>query len=338
MARDNSQFTRESERPPRPPVGAVRDAVDEIEDTDARLIDLENEEESPFLRCQKRVPVRRGPLPRKTAQRVKIAAILLLAAVGAGAAGAVLYRYGAHSWRFHLESSDNIEIRGTRNVTRAQVLEVMGSDIGRNVFFVPLSDRKKQLEDIAWVESASVMRLLPDRLRIDIKERTPVAFVQIGPRVSLIDASGVVMDMPATRQTHYSFPVITGMQESEPLSTRAARMKTYSALVQDLDSEGGHYSSALSEVDLSDPEDVKVIVPESEGAVLLHLGSSDFLRRYKTFLAHVAEWRQQVPGQKLDSVDLRYEGQIVVNPDKKFVPAAHAPAPPPAARARRTKH
>lgn len=337
MARDNSQFTREGERPPRPPAGAVRDAVDEIDDTDARLIDLENEEESPFLRGQKRVPVRRGPLPRKTAQRVKIAAIVLLAAAGAGVAGAALYRYGEHSWRFRLESSDNIEVRGTHNVTRTQVLEVMASDIGRNLFFVPLSDRKKQLEEVAWVESASVMRLLPDRLRIDIKERTPVAFVQIGSRVSLIDASGVVMDMPATRQTRYSFPVITGMQESEPLSTRAARMKIYATLVHDLDSEGGNYSSALSEVDLSDPEDVKIIVPEAGGAVLLHVGSSDFLRRYKTFIAHVAEWRQQVPGQKLDSVDLRYEGQIIVNPDKKVVPTAQALAPPPRARARRTR-
>ena len=332
MARDNGQFTREDERPPRPPVGAVRDAVDEIED--ARVIDLDHEEASPFLRGQKRVPVRRGPLPRKTARKVKVAVVILLAAAGAATVGTLLYSYGAHSWRFRLESSDNIEIRGNQNVPRAQVLEVMGSDIGRNVFFVPLSDRKKQLEEIPWIESASVMRLLPDRLRIVVKERTPVAFVQMGSRVALIDASGVVMDMPATKQTHYSFPVITGMQESEPLSTRAARMKIYSALIHDLDSEGGNYSLAISEADLSDPEDVKIIVPDSEGAVLVHMGSSDFLRRYKTFLAHVSEWRQQVPGQKLDSVDLRYEGQIVVNPDQKLAPA---PAAPKATRAPRAK-
>ena len=169
------------------------------------------------------------------------------------------------------------------------------------------------------------------------KERTPVAFVQMGARVALIDASGVVMDMPATKQTHYSFPVITGMLESEPLSTRAARMKTYSTLIRELDSEGGSYSQALSEVDLSDPEDVKIIVPDAEGAVLVHMGSSEFLRRYKTFLAHVSEWRQQVPGQKLDSVDLRYEGQIVVNPDKKIAPPPASPAAPVATRAPRTR-
>ncbi len=127
------------------------------------------------------------------------------------------------------------------------------------------------------------------------------------------------------------------MQESEPLSTRAARMKIFSTLVRDLDSDGGKYSSALSEVDLSDPEDVKITVPEAEGAVLIHLGSSDFLRRYKTFLAHVAEWRQQVPGGKLDSIDLRYEGQIIVNPDSKAVPIARTAEKPAIVKARRER-
>src|SRR5437762_1510464 len=48
---------------------------DEDDDFDPRLLDLDEEEESPFLRANKRVPVRRGPLPRKTANRVKQAAV-----------------------------------------------------------------------------------------------------------------------------------------------------------------------------------------------------------------------------------------------------------------------
>ena len=60
----------------------------------------------------------------------------------------------------------------------------MASDIDRNIFFVPLEQRKKQLEQIPWVQSASVMRLLPNRLKIDITERTPVAFVEIGSHIA----------------------------------------------------------------------------------------------------------------------------------------------------------
>jgi cell division protein FtsQ len=116
------------------------------------------------------------------------------------------------------------------------------------------------------------------------------------------------------------------MSESEPLSTRAARMQIYGALMRELDSEGAHYSQDLSEVDLHDPEDVKVVAADPGGAVLIHLGSSDFLRRYRIYLAHLQEWRQQF--QKLDSVDLRYERQIIVNPDSG---PRTAPRPAPAA-------
>ena len=56
--------------------------------------------------------------------------------------GGFVYHYGTGSWRFRLDSSDNIEIRRESNVSRRQVMEVMGSDIDRNVFFMPLDDRK----------------------------------------------------------------------------------------------------------------------------------------------------------------------------------------------------
>ncbi|MGA2355267.1 MAG: FtsQ-type POTRA domain-containing protein, partial [Terriglobales bacterium] len=241
--------------------------------------------------------------------------------------GLSLYRYGKHSWRFRIDSSDQIEVAGAEHVTHVQIMEVMGGDIGRNIFFVPLAQRKLQLEQIPWVESASVMRFVPNRLRIEIHERTPVAFARIGSHVSLIDAGGTLMELAAGSKRKYSFPVIAGMNAGEPLSTRAARMKNYNALVRELDSSGAHYSQELSEVDISDPEDVKVLAADTNGEVLVHLGSGNYLQRYKTYVTHVQQWRQQF--DKLESVDLRYDGQIIVNPDLNGM--ARQPALTPAA-------
>ncbi|HKD83856.1 MAG TPA: FtsQ-type POTRA domain-containing protein [Terriglobales bacterium] len=284
------------------------------------MLDLDDEAESPFLRGQKRVPVRRGALPRRTAGRVKLALQVGSAIVVVALLWAALERYGAQSWRFRLDSSDNISISGTNNVSRSQVLDVMASDIDRNIFFVPLEQRKKQLEQIPWVQSASIMRLLPNRLKIVIVERTPVAFVEINSHIQLIDAGGVIMDLPPNLATRYSFPVIVGISESEPLSTRAARMRIYVQLVKDLDSSGARYSADLSDVDLSDPDDVKATVTDPHGAVLVHLGSSNFLDRFKVYVAHVQEWRAQF--QKLESVNLRYDHQVIVNPDSDSVAIA----------------
>jgi cell division protein FtsQ len=289
---------------------------------DARILALNEEDESPFLRGQKRVPVRRGALPRKTADRVKLLLILLLLLGALGLIAVTLYRYGTQSWRFRIDSSENIEVRGNHNVSRAQVFDAIGGDIERNIFFVSVADQKKLLEAIPWIESASVMRLLPNRLRIDIHERTPVAFVEVNGRIALIDAHGVIMDMPPGAQATFSFPVIVGMSDSEPLSTRAARMKIYAELVKQLDSAGANYSHDLSEVDVSNPDDIRATVADPKGAVLVHLRSPNFLGPFQVYMAHVQEWHTQFP--RLDSVDLRFDGQIIVNPDS----SAHSAKPP----------
>ena len=294
-----------------PSAPATRESLD-----DARLVDLDVDEESPFLRAQKRVSARRSPLPKKTASRLlwaAIAAVLLfVAAIGA----ASLYNYGERSWRFRIESSDNIDVAGMQNVTKAQIMEVMGADIGRNIFFIPLTQQKAQLEQIPWVESASVMRFVPNRLRVEIHERTPIAFARVGPRIFLVDAGGTLMELPQKHK--YSFPVILGMNPGEPLSTRVPRMKAYNQLVEDLDSGGARYSQDLSEIDLSDLDNLKVRVNDPHGDVLVELGSSDYLKRYKTYVSHVQEWRQQF--QKLESVNLRYDNQVIVNPDMEGKP------------------
>src|SRR5579864_7470483 len=124
------------------------------------------------------------------------------------------------------------------------------------------------------------------------------------------------MELPQKHK--YSFPVILGMNPGEPQSTRAPRMKAYSELVQELDSGGARYSQDLSEVDLSDLDNIKVRVNDPAGDVLVELGSTEYLKRYRTYVSHAQEWRQQF--QKLESVNLRYDNQVIVNPDMEGRP------------------
>src|ERR1051326_3414894 len=306
-----------------PRAAALQDDSELLINPEDLDLDALDSEEAQFLRTQKRVPVRRSPIPKKAASQLKIAGVAAAVIVACGGLSAWAYSYGMTSWRFRIQSSDAVEITGVKNASRAHVMEVAGADIGRNVFFVPLDERKKQLEQISWVQEATVMRLLPNRIAVTIRERTPVAFAQIGSRISMIDANGVVMGMPADRKTKYSFPVIQGIAETQPPSSRAAAMKIYNRLVGELggaDSEsetsssGPNYVKQLSEVDLSDPENVKVTANDPGGTMVVHLGAQDFLPRYKLYVAHIAEWRQQF--QNVQSVDLRDEGQVIVNPDQ----------------------
>jgi cell division protein FtsQ len=256
-------------------------------------------------------PVR---LPKTLWGRVFSAAgvLLFLAVVAAGILA--VRSFFLHDPRFVIESSSAIESVGNTHVTRAQLLSVFGEDVERNIFNVPLAERRVQLERMPWVEHATVMRLLPNHIRILITERTPVALVRQGTQLSMVDANGVLLDIPADMPSdpHYSFPVITGgIGADEPLSTRAARMKIFGQFMGDLDSGGDQVSKKISEVDLSNPEDVKALLFEGSNDVLVHFGDSDFLDRYRKFDQHLAEWRTQYP--KLSSVDMRYDRQVVLD-------------------------
>jgi cell division protein FtsQ len=260
-------------------------------------------------------PSLRGML-RSTGGRIVLGTVSVVL-LGAAAVGFVMARtYVLHDPRFVVAGSDDIQISGNAHLSRAQVLSVFGGDLERNIFRVSLAERRADLERLPWVEHATVMRLLPDRLRVQIKERTPVAFVRQGTQIGLVDANGVLLDLAtdagvdAGVGARYSFPVLTGIEAGDPLSTRAARMAIYQRFMKELDSTGKGFSKSVSEVDVTDPEDVKALVPGGSSEVLVHFGDEQFLGRYNEFEKHLPEWQQQYP--KLASADMRYEGQIVL--------------------------
>jgi cell division protein FtsQ len=227
-------------------------------------------------------------------------------------AGFVFKTYLERDSRFRISGTGNIQTAGLGEVSRGDLLPVFGEDVGRNIFFVPLNERRKQLEKIPWIEKATVMRVLPDQLRISVVERTPIAFVRHGQQIGLVDANGVLLSMSPSSMTHhhYSFPVVTGIDPGDPLGSRKARMAVYGRLISQLDSTGQHLSDQISEIDLTDPEDARVLMPEQGTDILAHFGDDQFLTRYQRYKAHIAEWRQQYP--HLASVDLRYEQQVVL--------------------------
>lgn len=250
--------------------------------------------------------------PSSTVGRVFLG-LGVLAVLGAVTAGILSVKsYLSRDSRFRIAGASNIDASGLTEVTRAQMLPVFGEDIGRNVFFVPLNERRKQLESIPWVQRATVMRLLPDRIRVSLVERTPVAFVRQGQQVGLVDADGVLLTMPAATmaQHHYSFPVVTGIEPHDPPAARRMRMAVYQRLLAELDANNQRLSQQISEIDLTDPQDARVLMPEQGKDVLAHFGDDRFLDRYQRYKAHIAEWRQQYP--KLAAVDLRYESQVVL--------------------------
>ncbi|QEE29961.1 FtsQ-type POTRA domain-containing protein [Terriglobus albidus] len=285
------------------------------------------DDDAEFFRASQRVRVRKGLLPQTKWGRIAAASGLVLALGGMTGAVIVARNYLLRDDRFRIASSASIEIAGNTHVSRPQMLSIFGEDVERNIFRVPLTDRREQLEGLPWVEHATVMRLLPNRLRVAVVERTPVAYLRQSDGIRLVDANGVILDLPADAagDPRYSFPVVTGIVASEPSGTRGARMKLYQRFIADLDGGGAKISDQVSEVDVSNPEDVKALIPDHGMEVLVHFGDDKFLERYQKYQQHLPEWKQQYP--RLASADMRYETQVVLEMAKD----TGGPPPVPAA-------
>ena len=274
--------------------------------------DPDGEEPATARKDRFSAPHRAGWRPAGTLSRVLFGVGAFVVLAGVAIAYQAARTFLERDARYRVAGTGNIQATGLAEVSREEILPVFGEDVGRNIFFVPLSERRKQLEQIPWVQHATVMRLLPDRIRVEVVERQPVAFVRHGQQIGLVDASGVLLSMPVAMmaQHHYSFPVLTGIDPGDPQTSRKARIDLYQRLMNELDANGQHYSNQISEIDLTDPEDARVLMQEQGADILAHFGEDHFIERYQRYKTHIAEWRQQYP--KLAGVDLRYEQQVVL--------------------------
>ncbi len=197
-----------------------------------------------------------------------------------------------------------LDIRGSAHASRRALQAVFYDDMGRSVYLMPLSDRRATLRAVDWVKDASVARVWPNRVLVQIAERKPVAFIEIGSsRFALIDDDGVVLPVAEDR---FHLPVLKGVRPSDSASDRRERVRRMMKLVGEL----GGASDQISEIDVSDRDNLKVTQPYDGRAITLLLGDQDYAIRYRNFLNHYGEIRQKLPGAS--TLDLRLEDRITV--------------------------
>jgi cell division protein FtsQ len=268
------------------------------------------ETEPIYRRRQKVVAVSR----RRVGSRLRhvaswaIKAIAFVAPLACLAALITWYVLG--SSRFDLSGPDSVILTGNHYVSQADIAGAIGAGAEPNLFRLSLDDARREVESIPWVQSASLRRVFPNRLQVDVTERKPVAYVNTGNGLKLVDAEGVLLEKPT--DASLDFPVVTGIDSSMSAADRKARLALFDRFEQELKSQVDGAGWLVSEVDLSDDGDLKALLVQGRETILVHFGNRDFGERFGTFLTLLPQI--QTATAAVDSVDLRYRGQVVVSP------------------------
>jgi cell division protein FtsQ len=207
-------------------------------------------------------------------------------------------------------NSQDFTITGLEHAPRARVLRVFESDFGKNIFQIPIDERRRKLLAVDWVERASVSRVWPNRVAVRIWERKPVAFVNLtleggrkqGSRLALIDAYGVILDRP--ERLDFSSPILSGVYEHQSEAERQEQIRHYLRLMSEL----GPLAKRISEVDVSEPGNLKVSLEIDKRAIDLEMGNRNFKRRLQDFLDHYPEIHRR--SGRATMFDLRLDDRI----------------------------
>ncbi|RDV04977.1 cell division protein FtsQ/DivIB [Undibacter mobilis] len=102
-----------------------------------------------------------------------------------------------------------VALTGERELARDEILKTAGITGRTSLLFLDAAQARVRLLTNPWIAEATVLKLYPGRLRIEIKERAPFALWQKDARTSLIATDGTVLE-PSVPERFAKLPLVVG--------------------------------------------------------------------------------------------------------------------------------
>ena len=232
-------------------------------------------------------------------------ALVILVLIGA----AIGYRAASSAALFQVRA---VDVVGTSRTSAEEIEGLVRRSVSRTgVWRADLSSLSNQLSQLPGVRRAVVTRVLPDRLRVRITERVPLAVARTSSgHFVWVDDEGVALgEMQPNDQTPPFF--ILGWNEdgtNEARVDNAERVKKYQEALREWQAAG--LTERVSEITLFDVHDVRAQLAGSDSQIEVRLGSRDLGKRLKTALDVLDEYKQTPRGALITYVD--FQGDRVV--------------------------
>ncbi len=265
---------------------------------------------------------RRGTPPRRRRKSLLVKLLKpLAAAVGLVALPAGLVAWVLTAPRFQLRAVDVREIKGSpgRRVSADAIRQALAPLQGKNLVRLSLADAAARVQRNPWIASVEIAKELPDRLRVRIAERKPIALLLAGRDLVFADAEGRAIapvatpaELEAARKTGLLVVSFPGKPHSNGM---AAALK----VAAELGRVEPNWAAKLAQIEVLGEEDFRLRTEALPFPLLVKGGEvASKMQRLVTLLPELA---RRYP--KIEAVDLRFSRRIVVQPANS-VPSAAA--------------
>jgi cell division protein FtsQ len=257
---------------------------------------------------------------------VYLGRLLTLAAV-LGSTGYALYYAHTSAYGTQRFPVARIEFTGVKHLDQQALTALLRHSLPGNLLQVDLAAVRRTVESESWIQSASVRRVIPDRLVIQVIEREPAAVAIVEGALYVVDERGTVLDRYGAAYDTLERPIVKGLAR-DAREENANRMQTYLQVIAELEESPKGHLAFISEVDVADPQRVALIPTEEPVPVLV--GDKLFLQRYETFVSCLEMYRQLKERYgAIDYVDMTLDDRVVFHrageEQAEMFPAEEAP-------------
>ena len=170
-----------------------------------------------------------------------------------------------------------IEVVGIQRASKEGIANVARMETERTgVWRSDLFELKSKIERIPFVKTASVTRVLPDGLRVQIVERQPVALVTRGGRDYLADADGEILALADHPEEGLPFTMI-GWDETKSekaMRDNIERVKIYQRMVGEW--QAANVLSRVQNINLADLREPRAVISDSNTLVSIDVGRENY--------------------------------------------------------------
>ncbi|MFM9903991.1 MAG: cell division protein FtsQ/DivIB [Pyrinomonadaceae bacterium] len=222
--------------------------------------------------------------------------ISLVLVGGLAVFGFTFYRTATDSAFFKVRS---IDVRGNDRTPTEDIRRIVAVEVEKpGVWNADLAEIRAKVEKFPFVKAASISRVLPAGIRVDVVERIPQAIVRLKAGDFLIDGEGAILSAGTASDKDFPF-LLFGWDEAKTEKAPAenlARLKVYRKMLDEC--KQFDLASRVKQVNLTDIREPTAIIEDSGRSIAILLAKDSLGKSLKTAIEAVAG-----KGAKIKSVN-----------------------------------
>ena len=203
---------------------------------------------------------------------------------------------------------EKVEVEGVQNLPADEIKKlVKAKTIQDGVWNADLAAIKSEVEKYKYAREVSVSRVLPDTVRIFVKERKPIAIVRIDGSDFWVDEDAVVLEKVSAEDERPPFTLL-GWNENntgKAIEGNRRRVALYRQLLNDW--KAYDLASRVKVLDLNDMREPVAKIEKDGKSIDIHMEGQNFARALKKGVETVATLDNCINYVVTDGDKIRYD-------------------------------